>query len=255
MEHREMKYRQGQVREFLDEGRAVEFTISDESKDRHRSVIPSDAWELDSFRGNPVAGWAHSVYGGKDWNPDNFIGRWENVRVQGGELVGELVFEDEETNPLAQKLYRKVRNGTINAVSVGFLPGGGHYGEEEEARGGKDETYYYTSAELVEVSLVGIPSNKNARKKALENGDIPELINDLVNEALGDKFSDEEIEKLTIKGLFSILRGEDATEVEEADTGEKVDTEAREKHKAKIDAYNNYLKLQKDYDTEREIRA
>jgi hypothetical protein len=113
---------------------------------------------------------------------------------------------------------------------------------------------------------VGIPSNKNARKKALENGDIPELINDLVNEALGDKFSEEEIEKLTIKGLFNILRGDDAEIVEKEDTvtfavesasadaGEK-EKEAIEKRAKQTEAYNNYLKLQKDYDTEREIRA
>jgi HK97 family phage prohead protease len=175
MEQKEVKYRQGQVRGFLDD-RAVDFVISDESKDRHNSIIPSTAWDLNSFGENPIAGWAHSVYGGRDWNPDNFIGRWENIRLEGGELIGALHFEDEDTNPLAEKLYRKVQNGTINAVSVGFIPNGGHYGEEEEARGGKNETYYYDSAELIEVSLVGIPSNKNARKKAFENGDIPESI-------------------------------------------------------------------------------
>jgi len=250
-----MKYRQGQVREFLDESRAVEFTISDESRDRHSSVIPTEAWDLDSFRGNPVAGWAHSVYGGRDWNPDNFIGRWENIRSEGGSLIGELVFEDEQTNPLAEKLYRKVKNGTLNAVSVGFLPQGGHYGEEEEARGGKNETYYYEKVELIEASLVGIPSNKNARRKALENNDIPELITDLVSEALGDKLKEEEIERLTLKGLFTILRGGDAPEVEEADTGEKVDTEAREKHIKQIEAINNYLNKVEEYVTKRKIRA
>jgi len=254
MEQREIKYRQGQVRGFL-EDRTVEFVISDESKDRHNSIIPSTAWDLRGFEENPIAGWAHSVYGGRDWNPDNFIGRWENIRLDGGQLVGGLTFEDEETNPLAEKLYRKVRNGTINAVSVGFIPNGGHYGEEDEARGGKNETYYYDSAELIEVSLVGIPSNKNARKKAFENGDIPELINDLIDEALGDKLNKDEIEKLTLKGLFTILRGGDAPEVEEAETGQKVDLEAREKRMKQIEAMNNYLKLVKDYDTKREIRA
>jgi len=254
MEQKEVQYRQGQVRGFLEE-RMVEFVISDESKDRHGSVIPAQSWDVESFRGNPIAGWAHSVYGGRDWNPDNFIGRWEDVRVEGNQLVGALRFEDSETNPLAEKLFRKVQNGTINAVSVGFMPGAGHYGDEDQARGGKDQTYYYDSAELIEVSLVGIPSNKNARKKALENGDIPELIGELISEALGDKFTQEEIEKLTVKGLFTILRGSDAPEVEQAETGEEIDQETRDRHIKQVKAINNYLKLVEDYDTEREIRA
>ena len=237
---KEMQYRQGAVRSFLSEDdRTVEFTISDESRDRHRTVIPNDAWDMRGFSENPVAGWNHSVYGGsRDWNPDNFIGRWENVRSEGGELIGALRFEDGETNPLAEKLYRKVRNGTLNAVSVGFLPGSGHYGEEEEARGGTNETYYYDSAELVEVSLVGIPSNKNARKKALENGDIPELIEELVREALGNEYN----EKLTLKGLFAVLRGGDSGEVEQADTGKAVDKEARDEKRKKAER----LEAQKD---------
>ena len=231
-----MEYRQGAVRSFPEgDARTVRFVISDESRDRHNSIIPAEAWDLKSFHGNPIAGWSHKVYGGAfDSNPDNIIGTW-TIWNEGRELVGDLKFEDAETNPFAEKLLRKTKNGTLNAVSVGFMPGGGHYGEEAEARGAENETFYYDSAELVEVSLVGIPSNKNARKKALENGDIPELINDMIREALGDKFNDEEIEKLTIKGLFNILRGGDAAQVETADTGEAVDKQAREDHLKRVE--------------------
>ena len=252
---KELKFRQGQVREFIgDDSRTVKFVISDESRDRHNSVVPVASWDLKAFHNNPVAGWAHSVYGGRDWNPDNFIGKWE-VWPEGRELIGNLTFEDKETNPLAEKLLRKVQNGTINAVSVGFMPNGGHYGEETEARGAENETYYYDSAELIEVSLVGIPSNKNARKKALENGDIPDLMDELIREALGDKFNDEEIEKLTIKGLFNILRGEEAEKVEEAETGEEVDTKARDRHLQRVTNINNCLKQIENHDNERKIRA
>lgn len=233
------------------DSRTVRFVISDESRDRHSSVIPIDAWSLESFRGNPIAGWSHKVYGGAfDSNPDNIIGTWD-IWTEGRELVGDLKFEDAETNPFAEKLFRKTKNGTLNAVSVGFMPGGGHYGDDAEARGAENETFYYDSAELVEVSLVGIPSNKNARKKALDNGDIPELVDEIIREALGDKFNDEEIGKLTIKGLFSILRGGDAGEVEHADTGSEVDVKAREQHLKRIEAYNNYIKLIENYDNTR----
>lgn len=242
---KEIQYRQGAVRGFL-EDRMVEFVISDETRDRHKTVIRNKAWDLEAFRANPIAGWSHSVYGGRDWNPDNFIGRWDNVRSEDGQLVGALRFEDGETNPLADKLFRKVQNGTINAVSVGFMPGGGHYGEEDEARGGTNETYYFDSAELVEVSLVGIPSNKNARKKALENGDIPELIEELVREALGDEYRED----FTLKRLFAILRGDEAEKIEEAETGEKVDAEAREQHLRRTENFNNYMNLLEEHKNE-----
>jgi len=244
MENREIKHRHGLVRAIPEdkESRTVTFVISDESRDRHRSIIPLESWELKNFIATPIAGWSHEVYGKGLFtkpDPDNFIGRWDNIRVDEGALVGDLTFEDKETNPLAEKLLRKVRNGTLNAVSVGFLPGDGHYGEEDdlEQKGAENETYYYDSAELVEVSLVGIPSNKNARKKALENGDIPELIEELIREALGDKFS----ETMTVKGLFVTLRGGDAEIIEKEETGEEVDLEARRKRLHKIININKYL--------------
>ena len=129
MENREVKYRQGLVRAIPEDkdDRTIDFVISDESRDRHNSIIPVKSWDLKSFRDSPIAGWSHRVYGGFETpDPDNFIGRWSDIRTEGGELVGSLIFEDKETNPLADKLFRKVRNGTLNAVSVGFFPGEGH---------------------------------------------------------------------------------------------------------------------------------
>jgi len=254
----ERKYRQGFVREIPEdkENRTITFVISDDTRDRHKSVIPSDAWDLKSFTGNPVAGWSHEVYGRGLFtkpDPDNFIGRWDNLRFEGNEMLGDLTFEDKETNPLAEKLLRKVRNGTLNAVSVGFLPGDGHYGEKEaeENRGGKNETYYYDSAELVEASLVGIGSNKNAKqvsKALLENtDDIPELIREIIREALGDKFNEDDFEKLTIRGLFTTLRGGEAAEIETAETGDEVDVEARRKRLHKIKAINSYLDFKEEH--------
>lgn len=234
----ERQYRQGQVKAYMDNSRTVRFVISDESVDRHNSVIRSEAWNLDAFKNNPVAGWGHDIYGG--WrapDPDNIIGTWSNLKIDNKELLGDLTFEDADTNPKAEKIFKKVKNGTLNAVSVGFILQKEHMGDEEngEERG----VTYYDEVELAEISVVPIPSNKNARKKALENGDIPELIEELVREALGDEFN----EKLTLKGLFAILRGGDAGEVENANTGIEVDAEARGKHIKYVQAKQNYYKL------------
>jgi HK97 family phage prohead protease len=241
------QYKQGQLRAFLEDDRTVSFVISDESVDRHNSIIKSDAWDLEPFKENPIAGWGHEVYGG--WrapDPDNIIGGWRNLRIEDNELIGELAFEDEQTNPKAEKIYRKVKSGTLNSVSVGFLPKKSHVGDPEKTKGEIEGVHYYDDVELVEVSIVPIPSNKNARKKALENGDIPELIEELVREALGDEYRED----LTLKGLFAILRGDEAEKIEEAETGDKIDKEAREVHLKKVEAFNNYIELQEKFDNE-----
>jgi len=221
MENR--KYTRGQVRQLPEDGsRTVRFIISDESVDRHNSIIRAAGWDLSAFKKNPIAGWGHDVYGGyRAPDPDNIIGTWD-VWIEGRELVGDLTFEDVDTNPKADKLFKKVMRGTLNGVSVGFMPIEQHEGDDEndEERG----VTIYDKAELAEISLVPIPSNKNARKKALDNGDIPELIEELVREALGDEYN----EKLTLKGLFATLRGGDSEKVEEADTGKAADKKARD---------------------------
>lgn len=243
---KEVQKRQGKVLKFLDDNpRTVRFVLSDESVDRHNSIIPVKAWNLDSIKNNPIAGWSHGVYGGSFFNrtpnPDDFIGTWD-VKVDGKELIGDLTFEDEETNPKADKLLRKVKNGTLSSVSVGFLPHKQHTGDSEKTEGEVDGVTYYDEAELVEASLVGIPSNKNARKKDFEDIgiDISELIEELIKEALGDEFN----EKLTLRGLFATLRGGDADEVEKADDeiliGGDIDTDLIGKDEARIEREKEY---------------
>jgi hypothetical protein len=280
--------------------------ISTSDKDRHNSIINTDAWDLENYNRNPIVGYQHNVYGGgicHKADPDDIIGS-SRVFKEGENLIGAVTFEPPEENALAEKIFRKVLRGTLRSASVGFLPKidekgkTGKWGSKEDGEdfNGSNPTFRYNDGqELIEWSIVNIPSNPKAQAKALRSevanalvflkrelgfsftdienlkvGDIVEMIENPdkreikhkselieldVKEALGDKFNDEEIEKLTIKGLFDILRGGDATEVEKAETGEEVDTEARDKRIKQIEAQNNYLNKQKDYDTEREIRA
>ena len=70
-----------------------------------------------------------------------------------------------DLNEKADKIFRKVKFGSLKAVSVGFAPTGrGHLGDE--TRGEDPDVYYYDGQELLEVSVVNIPSNKNAVKRA-----------------------------------------------------------------------------------------
>jgi HK97 family phage prohead protease len=220
------KYTQGYVRALpKDDSREVEFIVSNESIDRHNSIVKLDGWDLSGFNKNPILGWDHDVYGGwRSADPDNILG---SIRVerQGDELVGVARFEDADTNKKADKIFKKIKNGTLNAVSVGFMPGESHEGDPDEREDEIRGVTYYDSAELVEVSVVPIPSNKDAVKRAIDNGDIPELIEDMMREALGDEYN----EKLTLKGIFSILKGGEAEKIEEEETLKEVDKEDRDR--------------------------
>jgi hypothetical protein len=163
------KFAFGNIRAFdrakAEETRTVEFIISSADRDRHRTVLNMDGWDLENFNLNPIVGYQHNVYGDNMCvpdNPDNVLGPGR-AYMEGDKLIGAVTFETKEINPLAEKIFQKVLNGTLRATSVGFLETGeGRYGEGDQRKGGKDETYYFDGQELLEFSIVNIPSNAKA---------------------------------------------------------------------------------------------
>jgi HK97 family phage prohead protease/HK97 family phage major capsid protein len=135
-----------EYRASVSEGAGFDFVISDDSMDRHGTRINPDGWELTAFRRNPIALFGHS--GGFP------IGRWENVRAEGGKLLGRLVMAAEGTSARIDELRKLVDQGILRAVSVGFAVL--KYGTPGKSK------YDYEQQELLEVSLVSVPSNTNA---------------------------------------------------------------------------------------------
>lgn len=153
------------------DSRRVTFVASDGTRDSAGTVLNQSGWSLDRFNKNGVIGYQHNVYGGYGDNPDNVIGKGR-AYVEGGKLLVDVDFEPREINELADKIYQKILFGSLKAVSVGFLPQGkGKWGKGEESLDGDKPTYYYAGQELLEVSVVNIPANPNAIKKALEMRD------------------------------------------------------------------------------------
>lgn len=154
-----------------DEGRRMTFVASDGSRDSHGTVLNPEGWNLERFNANGIIGYQHKVYGGyQDTdNPDNVIGKGR-AYTEDGKLMVDVEFEPAEINPLAEKIYRKLQFGSLRAVSVGFIPiGTGHFGEGDEAYRKDNETYYFEGQELLEVSVVNIPSNPNALRKDIDD--------------------------------------------------------------------------------------
>jgi hypothetical protein len=163
--------------EDVEQTRTVRFVISTDARDRHKTVLNMDGWQLDNFNRNPIVGYQHNVYGDNMCtppNPDDVLGparAWVEVVNGRKVLMGEVTFENADINPLAEKVFRKVLNGTLRATSVGFLEvGKGKMVQDKDVNGKVvSETYYFAGQELIEFSIVNIPSNPEATRKVVIN--------------------------------------------------------------------------------------
>lgn len=131
-------------REAVTPGDGLDFVLSDGSRDRHGTRINPNGWDLSHFTKNPMALFGH--------NSDFPIGRWENVRAEGGKLVGTLRLAAKGTSTRIDELISLVEQGILRAVSVGF----------SVIREGDGKRWEFEQQELHEASLVSVGSNKNA---------------------------------------------------------------------------------------------
>ena len=155
-----------EIRKKNTETRTVTFVASDGSRDSAHTVLNQAGWDLKRFNSNPVIGYNHEVYGAWDTKDVDFVIGKGRAYVEDNTLLVDITFEPKEINELAEKVYQKILFGSLNAVSVGFLPiGKGAWGKGEEGPGEERETYYYAGQELLEISVVNIPANANATRK------------------------------------------------------------------------------------------
>jgi len=147
------------------ENRTAQFVISTESVDRHGTVFKLAGWELDNYNRNPIVGYNHVVSGD---NPDTIIGT-SRVFQDGDALIGEVTFEREGNNPLADKVFNKMNDGILKMASVGAIPHEYRYGYAKE--GEDPDTLYFTRQELIEWSVVSAGSNRDAFKRSTDQVD------------------------------------------------------------------------------------
>ncbi|MCR4559408.1 MAG: HK97 family phage prohead protease [Bacteroidales bacterium] len=99
--------------------------------------------DLTRFNKNPVMLYNH--------DPERIIGRWEHVKADGTQLIGEPVFDMED--PFAAEIARKVEQGFIKGCSMGLV-----IKNISQSKG----IDIATNSVLIEASIVGIPSDENA---------------------------------------------------------------------------------------------
>ncbi len=153
------------------DARTVTVVASTTTVDSHGDIIEQD-WKLDRYRKNPVVLWHHNVFGAWRYSdgmsaPEDLlpIGHAPEVAVEGGplgQLTATIKLGSAEYNPLSQRVLLGFAEGHIRAVSVGFYPG---EITEEKVEGGY--RYRLSACELLEISVVPIPSNPDAVAKSI----------------------------------------------------------------------------------------
>lgn len=150
---------------------AVTFILNDETKvNSHGFRILNKGIDQARFIKNPVSLDAHWA------SNQRVIGKWENIRIEGSLLKADLIFDMEDEN--AKAIAGKVERGFINGVSMGINPDRSSF--EMDPTG----SYVLNNCELLEASVVAIPSNSNAVKLYADNGD--PLTAEIVNLSLQD---------------------------------------------------------------------
>ena len=89
------------------------FVLHDESVNTYGFRMLTSGVNLDEFRKNPVMLLNHNDYSLP-------IGRWENIRIEGGKILADAVFDEKDER--AAEVMRKVDNDFIRMASIGAWP-------------------------------------------------------------------------------------------------------------------------------------
>jgi HK97 family phage prohead protease len=137
------RYLKGKIQKSSS-GKRFSGIASSPNRDRDGDTINQLGWDLANYQKNPIILWGHNSYAPP-------VGKTMNLRLEGGKLLFDFEFA---STPFAQELKALVEEECLNTFSVGFMPK--DFGREELGEA------TFETAELLEISLVSIPSNTDA---------------------------------------------------------------------------------------------
>jgi len=153
-----------EIRDVDDKERSFSHPISDETVDGHGSIIKVDGWDLKRFKANPIVLFAHD-----SWSLP--IARSTKIWKEDGRLMTRTQFAGlDQLHPFAETAFKLAKDGFIRAWSVGFRAKERTRREDIDEDEHPVDPYVYTKQELMEYSLVPIPSNPNAILDAKRSG-------------------------------------------------------------------------------------
>ncbi len=208
----------------VEETRKITFVIAAESTGkahRNKFIYNWDNWNLSKFNANPIVGYQHNVYGDNMClapNPDDVIAKatagidmFQGKKV----LVSDATFEPADLNPTAEKVFRKVIWGSLNASSVGVLPIGAVKKETyKNDAGGTDYTLNMEGQELLEWSIVQIPADPQALRRSVKNHTMAALS---FLQRFAPQLSLNEMKSMNVSDLLAVLEGVEVSEIKGPD--------------------------------------
>jgi HK97 family phage prohead protease len=176
--------------EFDEKDFVVTATASKEVIDRDGDVIKVSGIDTKNWKKNPVIMLFHNYH---DFPIGLGIGK--KAWVDGNELKVKFKFliEDNEKAFQAARLWKA---GALKGLSVGFKPDYSSIEYPEKKEGKKVASRIFNNVELLEVSVVPVPSNQEALMasigKSVENGDVSEEDYNIIKELFDTEIEKEE---------------------------------------------------------------
>lgn len=147
---------------------AKDVIVSTEAVNSYGSRVLTEGIDLSQYEKNPVLLWMHR----RSWEPGAMpIGRVENLRAEGGKLIGTPVFD--RNDEFAKQIESKWENGFLRMASAGLEPIETSADPALVLPGQTRETV--TRSKLVEVSIVDIGANDEALQLYGQEGKVLKL--------------------------------------------------------------------------------
>lgn len=216
----------------------ITFILHDDSVNTYRFRMLTSGANLDEFRRNPVMFLHHNDY-------DLPIGRWENIRVEGSQILADAVFD--ELDDQAMKVKGKVDRGFIRMASIGA------WAPEEKTEdpammlpGQTGPTV--TKWTVREASIVAIGANHNALR--MYNRSTGELIDLSDTDAVLRLMDDLSIKKndnmSTLKTILNLQDNASDADIETAVQNLQQENESLKQTNATLETENKRLKDEAD---------
>lgn len=133
-----------------DGSRTVRVVCSSAGIDRMGDIIVQEGIDFSSYRQNPVVLWAH--------DHRTPIARVSDIGIVSGKLEATVIFPPEGTLARSDEVHALIQAGIVNAVSIGFDPTRYEPIDPKAPWAG----YKFLESELLELSFVSVPANKEA---------------------------------------------------------------------------------------------
>jgi len=164
-----------EVKSVDSDNRIIEFIATKEIVDYDNDIVKVDGLDISKMKKNKSFLWSH-----KQGDPP--VGKVISLKKDGKQLLGKAQMTSEEEYPFGYTIYKLIKGGYINNVSISFMPDYDSI-EHDEKKGKQVRTI--AKSTLLEISAVNVGANsaamvsaksfKDAANKAWDAGEIDGL--------------------------------------------------------------------------------